>query len=110
LLYPTLPNAIIFLILLLAETNRTPFDLPEAEAELVSGFNVEYSSILFAMFSLSEYNSMLAMSTLYVIIFLGAWSDGNFIFLFKITFMAYLIIKIRAALPRYRYDQLMFLC
>jgi len=57
--------------LLLAETNRTPFDLPEAEAELVSGFNVEYSSILFAMFSLSEYNSMLLMSTLYVVLFLG---------------------------------------
>jgi NADH-quinone oxidoreductase subunit H len=57
---------------MLAETNRTPFDLPEAEAELVSGFNVEYSSILFAMFSLSEYNSMLLMSTLYVVLFLGA--------------------------------------
>jgi NADH-quinone oxidoreductase subunit H len=110
LLYPTLPNAIIFAILLLAETNRTPFDLPEAEAELVSGFNVEYSSILFAMFSLSEYNSMLAMSVLYVILFLGAWSDGFLLFLLKTVVIAYTIIKVRAALPRYRYDQLMFLC
>lgn len=110
LLWPTLPNALIFFILMLAETNRTPFDLPEAEAELVSGFNVEYSSILFAMFSLAEYNSMLLMSTLFVILFLGAWVEGIFIFIFKVLAIAYLIIKVRAALPRYRYDQLMFLC
>lgn len=110
LVFPMLPNALIFFILLLAETNRTPFDLPEAEAELVSGFNVEYSSILFAMFSLSEYNSMLLMSTLYVIVFLGGWSNGTFLFIVKIVFFAFLIIKVRAGLPRYRYDQLMFLC
>ena len=70
-IFPCLPSALIFFVLMLAETNRTPFDLPEAEAELVSGFNVEYSSILFAMFSLAEYNSMLMMSTLYTILFLG---------------------------------------
>jgi NADH-quinone oxidoreductase subunit H len=61
---------------MLAETNRTPFDLPEAEAELVSGFNVEYGSILFAMFFLAEYNSMLAMSTFYTILFLGGWGSS----------------------------------
>lgn len=110
LVFPTLPSAIIFYVLLLAETNRTPFDLPEAEAELVSGFNVEYSSVLFAMFSLSEYNSMLMMSTLYVVMFLGGWSDGLFLFLLKVIFLAFSIIKVRAAVPRYRYDQLMFLC
>lgn len=110
LIIPCLPNALIFYILMLAETNRTPFDLPEAEAELVSGFNVEYSSILFAMFSLAEYNSMLMMSTLFVILFLGGWSNGIFIFLFKIIILAFSIVKTRAALPRYRYDQLMFLC
>jgi len=95
---------------MLAETNRTPFDLPEAEAELVSGFNVEYSSILFAMFTLAEYNSMLMMSTLYTILFLGGWSAGTFIFIIKTLFIAFLIINVRAALPRYRYDQLMYLC
>ena len=110
LVLPCLPSALIFYILMLAETNRTPFDLPEAEAELVSGFNVEYSSVLFAMFSLAEYNSMLLMSTLYVILFLGGWTNGIFIFLIKVTIVAFSIVKVRAALPRYRYDQLMFLC
>lgn len=110
LIFPCLPNALIFYILMLAETNRTPFDLPEAEAELVSGFNVEYSSVLFAMFSLAEYNSMLLMSTLFSILFLGGWSEGFFIFLVKIIIIAFSIVKVRAGLPRYRYDQLMFLC
>lgn len=110
LILPCLPNALVFYILMLAETNRTPFDLPEAEAELVSGFNVEYSSILFAMFSLSEYNSMLLMSTLFVILFLGGWSEGSFIFLCKVILVAFSIVQVRAGLPRYRYDQLMFLC
>lgn len=95
---------------MLAETNRTPFDLPEAEAELVSGFNVEYSSILFAMFTLAEYNSMLMMSALYTILFLGGWSAGVFVFIIKTLCVAFLIINVRAALPRYRYDQLMYLC
>lgn len=76
-LWLLLPNAIIFFVLVLAETNRTPFDLPEAEAELVSGFNVEYSSVLFAMFFLAEYNNILLMSTLYSILFLGGWSGGT---------------------------------
>lgn len=83
LLFPCAPSALIFFVLMLAETNRTPFDLPEAEAELVSGFNVEYSSILFAMFSLAEYNSMLMMSALFSILFLGGWSNGVFFFYVK---------------------------
>lgn len=109
-LLPFLPSAFIFFIILLAETNRTPFDLPEAEAELVSGFNVEYSSMLFAMFSLAEYNSMLLMSSLFSILFLGAWSNGLMFFSIKVLFIAFLIVQVRAALPRYRYDQLMSLC
>jgi len=68
---PLLPLGIIFLISILAETNRTPFDLPEAEAELVAGYNVEYSSIIFAMFFLGEYSNILLMSSLFVILFLG---------------------------------------
>ena len=113
-IFPCAPSALIFFILLLAETNRTPFDLPEAEAELVSGFNVEYSSVLFAMFSLAEYNSMLMMSTFFSILFLGGWSEGStfdyFFFVVKTLFIAYLIVASRAKLPRYRYDQLMYLC
>lgn len=110
LVFACAPSAFIFFVLMLAETNRTPFDLPEAEAELVSGFNVEYSSILFAMFSLAEYNSMLMMSALFSVIFLGGWSNGLFFFILKTLIIAFLIINTRAALPRYRYDQLMYLC
>lgn len=69
--FPCLPVVVIFYVIILAETNRTPFDLPEAEAELVSGFNVEYSSTLFAMFFLAEYSNMILMSTLMVILFFG---------------------------------------
>lgn len=98
----------MFYVILLAETNRTPFDLPEAEAELVSGFNVEYSSMLFAMFSLAEYNSMLIMSAIYTIFFLGGWSD--FLFTSRLVLVAVSFVFVRALLPRYRYDQLMSLC
>jgi NADH-quinone oxidoreductase subunit H len=108
---PLLPLGIIFLISILAETNRTPFDLPEAEAELVAGYNVEYSSIIFAMFFLGEYSNILLMSSLFVILFLGGW-DGlilnpELIFSIKIGIIVFFFIFIRANVPRYRYDQLM---
>ncbi len=100
----------MFYIIVLAETNRTPFDLPEAEAELVSGFNVEYSSIMFALFFLAEYSNMMLMSALFSILFLGGWAEGTLLFVLKIVVMTYSLIAVRALVPRYRYDQLMFLC
>ena len=113
-----LPMAIVFFISILAETNRHPFDLPEAEAELVAGYNVEYSSISFALFFLGEYANMILTSALMVIFFLGGWYpplDIDFLyyipgliwFCLKIFFVLFWFILVRAALPRYRYDQLM---
>jgi NADH-quinone oxidoreductase subunit H len=113
---PFLPLFLMFFVSGLAETNRHPFDLPEAEAELVSGYNVEYSAMGFALFSLGEYANMLLMSSFNVILFFGGWlspfSFLNFIpgsiwFGLKICFFVILFVWIRAALPRYRYDQLM---
>lgn len=110
------PLFLMFFVSGLAETNRHPFDLPEAEAELVSGYNVEYSAMGFALFSLGEYSNMLMMSSLNVILFFGGWLPPfeflNFIpnsifFAIKVCFFVLLFIVIRAALPRYRYDQLM---
>jgi len=115
------PLFFLFYISALAETNRHPFDLPEAEAELVSGYNVEYSALGFALFSLGEYANMLLMSACTVLFFLGGWLKPAIIFNnFKITlftgaiwfnlkmiFLIFLYVWIRAALPRYRYDQLM---
>lgn len=100
---------IIFLILILAETNRAPFDLPEAESELVAGFNVEYSSAGFTVLFLAEYNSMLLMSALGAVIFLGGFGvyNSGFIFSLKVIFFCFFIVAIRGILPRYRYDQLM---
>lgn len=115
-LIPFFPLAIVFFISGLAETNRHPFDLPEAEAELVSGYNVEYSAMSFALFSLGEYSNMLLMSSLNVILFWGGWLapfefltflGGSFWFGIKICFFVILFVWMRAALPRYRYDQLM---
>lgn len=110
------PTFVLFLISIIAETNRAPFDLPEAEAELVAGYNVEYSSIIFAMFFLGEYSNMIIMSALITTLFFGGWS-GNFflnheswlivLFIAKILFFCFIYILIRASLPRYRYDQLM---
>lgn len=113
---PQLPMFVIFFICALAETNRHPFDLMEAEAELVSGFNVEYSAVGFAMFFLGEYGNILLMCSLLSILFLGGWLPFinllNFIpgpvwFSFKIIIFVILFIWVRAAFPRYRYDQLM---
>jgi NADH-quinone oxidoreductase subunit H len=109
---PLLPIAILFFISCLAETNRHPFDLPEAEAELVSGYNVEYSAIGFALFFLGEYSNIILISSLNVILFFGGWlnpffSGGNsVIFAIKTFFFILLFIWARAAFPRYRYDQL----
>jgi len=110
------PLFLMFFTSALAETNRHPFDLPEAEAELVSGYNVEYSAMGFALFSLGEYSNMLMMSSINVILFFGGWLPplsilsfipGSFWFGVKICFFVILFVWMRAALPRYRYDQLM---
>nr|YP_010508065.1 NADH dehydrogenase subunit 1 [Phytophthora gonapodyides]UXG56397.1 NADH dehydrogenase subunit 1 [Phytophthora gonapodyides] len=118
--FPLFPIFLLFFIACLAETNRHPFDLPEAEAELVSGYNVEYSAMGFALFFLGEYANMLLMSSLTTILFLGGWLapfpfsirfinflPGSFWFSIKICFFVVLFIVARAVLPRYRYDQLM---
>lgn len=113
-----LPIFFLFFISALAETNRHPFDLPEAEAELVSGYNVEYSAMGFALFFLGEYANMLLMSALTVILFLGGWLPianffpfsffpGPLSFSLKIGIFVIAFIVMRACLPRFRYDQLM---
>jgi NADH-quinone oxidoreductase subunit H len=115
---PLMPLFIMFFISILAETNRLPFDLPEAEAELVAGYNVEYSAMGFALFFLGEYSNMILMSGLATILFVGGWLPPINIFLFtwlpssfwfglKIAFLLFIFIWVRAAFPRYRYDQLM---
>jgi len=115
---PLFPLFIMFFISCLAETNRAPFDLPEAEAELVAGYNVEYSSMGFALFFLGEYANMILMSGLCAILFLGGWLPPLNIAIFqwvpsgfwlglKVSFFLFLYIWVRAAYPRYRYDQLM---
>lgn len=117
---PLFPMFILFYISMLAETNRHPFDLPEAEAELVSGYNVEYSAMTFALFFLGEYANMLLMSAFSSILFLGGWLPllnifpfnwlpGSVWFTFKIIIGVIFFIITRAALPRYRYDQLMYI-
>ena len=115
---PLLPMFVIFFVSGLAETNRAPFDLPEAEAELVSGYNVEYSSMTFALFFLGEYANMILMSAMTVILFLGGWlppidiAPFNWIpapvwFALKISAVLFCFLWVRATFPRYRYDQLM---
>jgi NADH-quinone oxidoreductase subunit H len=115
---PLFPVFLMFYISALAETNRAPFDLPEAEAELVAGYNVEYSAMGFALFFLGEYTNILVMCALLVIFFLGGWLPLIDIFPFnwipgpvwfglKMSLMVFTFIWVRAAYPRYRYDQLM---
>lgn len=115
---PCLPMFVLFFISGLAETNRLPFDLPEAESELVAGYNVEYSSMPFSMFFLGEYANMILISAFATILFLGGWLppfDNDFFnaipgpiwFMAKIFFLLFCFIWVRATLPRYRYDQLM---
>nr|UFY98560.1 NADH dehydrogenase subunit 1 [Piophila megastigmata] len=102
------PMALVWFSICLAETNRTPFDFAEGESELVSGFNVEYSSGGFALIFLAEYASILFMSMLFCVIFLGC-DLFNFIFYIKLTFISFLFIWVRGTLPRFRYDKLMYL-
>ena len=115
---PLLPMFIIFFISALAETNRLPFDLPEDESSLVAGFFTEYSSASFVLFFLGEYASMILMSAMTVILFLGGWLPpfdifpfnylpGVLWFIIKITFILFLFLWVRGTFPRYRYDQLM---
>ena len=116
--FPLLPVCVIFYMSALAETNRHPFDLPEAEAELVSGYNVEYSAMTFALFFLGEYANMLLTSSLGAILFFGGWlfPFNNFIFncipgvvwfILKVVLGVIFFITTRASLPWYRYNQLM---
>lgn len=112
------PMFILFFISALAETNRHPFDLPEAEGELVAGYNVEYSSMKFALFFLGEYMNMILMSAITSTLFLGGWNSpidtpffnavpGVVWLGLKVLFLLFVFIWVRATLPRYRYDQLM---
>nr|ARH54714.1 NADH dehydrogenase subunit 1 [Romualdius bifoveolatus] len=103
-----LPLSFMWVVSALAETNRTPFDFAEGESELVSGFNVEYSSGGFAMIFLAEYSNILFMSMLCSILFLGG-NLFSFTLFFKLTFMAFFWVWVRGTMPRYRYDKLMYL-
>jgi NADH-quinone oxidoreductase subunit H len=115
---PHFPMFAIFIASILAETNRHPFDLPEAEAELVSGYNVEYSAMTFALFFLGEYANMILMSAICSVLFLGGWLPpfdiapftwipGPIWLIVKICVILFIFLWARATLPRYRYDQLM---
>lgn len=110
--FPLFPLCFIFAICMLAETSRHPFDLPEAEGELVAGYNVEYSAMGYALFFLGEYGNMIFMSGFFSILFLGGWffissCQGYLCFALKIVMMIVFFILARGAYPRYRYDQLM---
>jgi len=127
--FPTIfvmfPMFVIFFISALAETNRPPFDLPEAESELVAGYQVEYSSSPYLMFMIGEYVSIVLMCAMLTILFFGGWHmpipipgtenlpdwllslGGLFVFMFKVTFFFFLFAMVKAIVPRYRYDQLM---
>ena len=115
---PLFPMFVVFFISSLAETNRPPFDLPEAEAELVAGYQTEYSGMMYAMFWLGEYANILLMCAMGSILFLGGWLSpiniypftvipGAIWLIFKILFLFILFALVKATVPRYRYDQLM---
>ncbi|MBM3598328.1 MAG: NADH-quinone oxidoreductase subunit NuoH [Alphaproteobacteria bacterium] len=115
---PLLPMFVIFFVSALAETNRSPFDLPEGESELVAGYFVEYSAMTFALFFLGEYANMILMSAMTSILFLGGWLPpfnfapftwipGPIWFFLKIALVLFFFLWVRATFPRYRYDQLM---
>jgi NADH-quinone oxidoreductase subunit H len=119
---PLLPMFIVFFVSVLAETNRSPFDLPEGESELVAGFFVEYSAMAFALFYLGEYGSMILMSAMTSILFLGGWLApfnwapftgfsahlwAGFWFALKVAVVLFCFLWVRATMPRFRYDQLM---
>jgi len=115
---PLFPMFVIFFVSALAETNRSPFDLPEGESEIVAGYFVEYSSMSFAMFFMGEYAAMILMSAMTTILFLGGWLPpfdvaplnwlpGIFWFALKIALCLFVFLWVRATMPRYRYDQLM---
>nr|AVN67688.1 NADH dehydrogenase subunit 1 [Symploce pallens] len=107
-IFITFPLSLVWFTSCLAETNRTPFDFAEGESELVSGFNVEYSSGGFALIFLAEYASILFMSMLFCIIFLGA-DVNSFVFYVKLSTLSFLFVWVRGTLPRFRYDKLMYL-
>nr|UZF66151.1 NADH dehydrogenase subunit 1 [Neodiprion qinghaiicus] len=107
-IFLTFPLNFVWFIICLAETNRTPFDFSEGESELVSGFNIEYSGVGFSMIFLSEYSSILFMSILFVLMFLGG-NLSNFLFYFMMIFISFMFILIRGTLPRLRYDKLMMM-
>jgi NADH-quinone oxidoreductase subunit H len=115
---PLLPMFVVFFISGLAETNRSPFDLPEGESEIVAGFFVEYSAMAFALFFLGEYTNMILMSGMTTILFLGGWLapfgiepftwiPGPIWFIVKVCLVLFVFIWVRGTFPRYRYDQLM---
>nr|QIJ98701.1 NADH dehydrogenase subunit 1 [Chionea crassipes gracilistyla] len=107
-IFISFPMMLVWFVSCLAETNRTPFDFAEGESELVSGFNVEYSSGGFALIFLAEYASILFMSMLLILLFIGG-DVFSFIFYIKLSFISFMFIWVRGTLPRYRYDMLMYL-
>nr|YP_010990299.1 NADH dehydrogenase subunit 1 [Cricula andrei]WOW98283.1 NADH dehydrogenase subunit 1 [Cricula andrei] len=104
-----MPLSLCWVSSMMAETNRTPFDFAEGESELVSGFNIEYSSGGFALIFLAEYSSILFMSFLFTLVYLGGY-ELNLVFYLKLTLVSFLFVWVRGTLPRYRYDKLMYLC